>query len=692
MAINRDITEQIKDLLKDHPEGISITDIVKAVPVNRNTASRYLDTLLVTGQVEMRHFGMAKLYSLTRRLPVSSVLSISSEFVMQIDHNLRVSFINTPFLGLLEITEKDVIGKKIDYTRIPAIFDTEYPLLLRWISEGLSGVERSGEIRLAAKHRILSCRVIPVVFPDGQKGVSALCEDITVRRLNEDRIRESEERYRKLVEISPDAIILHRSGTVFYANPAAIRLLGASRADEILGRNILDHVLPEYQAEVRRNIRNDLKGETTPVMEMELLRVDGVPVTVEGRGVRAFIDGEPAVQVAMRDITERKHAEGQLRENERKYRTLIETTGTGYVILDDQGRVLDANPEYVHLTGHKNLEEIRNRQVIEWTTENEREMNAGAVRQCLQDGFIRNLEIDYEDTAGNITPVEINATVIQNEKSLQILTLCRDIKERKLADIALKKSEAHLRSIIRAAPAGIGLVVHRIIREVNDQLCEMTGYSAEELIGQSARMLYLSTDDFDYVGLVKYNQISESGTGSVETRWRRKDGSVINVLLSSSPLNTDNISAGVTFTAMDISRQKQTEEDLRKRERQYRFIVENSLDIINIQSPANILTYVSPSVTSLLGYAQSDVLGKPMLDLVHPDDIGRVRQDIVSIATQGLTSVTSTVRFRHKDGRYLWFESTTNIIRDEKTGQIREFLSISRDITGRNVQDTGDAG
>jgi PAS domain S-box-containing protein len=293
-------------------------------------------------------------------------------------------------------------------------------------------------------------------------------------------------------------------------------------------------------------------------MEMEMLRLDGVPITVEGRGVRAFIDGEPAIQVALQDITERKHAE-----------------------------------------------------------------------------------------------------------------------------TALQKSESHLRSIIRAAPVGIGLVVNRVILEANDQLCAITGYPVEELIGQSARILYLNDEEFNFVGTDKYDQIAKTGSGSVETRWRRKDGNIINILLSSSPLNPDDLSMGVTFTATDISGQKQTEADLRERERQYRFIVENSLDIINIQSPANILTYVSPAVTPLLGYAESEVIGKPMLTLVHPDDLGRVQKDILGIIAQGLTRVISTFRFRHKNGHYLWFESTTNVICDEKTGQIREFLSISRDITSR---------
>ena len=79
MVQGREITAQIKEALARNPQGLSITDIVREIPVNRNTAGRYLEKLLISGQVEMRHFGMAKIYTLANRVPVSAVLSISSE-------------------------------------------------------------------------------------------------------------------------------------------------------------------------------------------------------------------------------------------------------------------------------------------------------------------------------------------------------------------------------------------------------------------------------------------------------------------------------------------------------------------------------------------------------------------------------------------------------------------------------------
>jgi len=135
---------------------------------------------------------------------------------------------------------------------------------------------------------------------------------------------------------------------------------------------------------------------------------------------------------------------------------------------------------------------------------------------------------------------------------------------RKRAEEALREKEATLRSIFRAAPAGIGTVCDRVIRQANERLCEMIGYSQEELSGKNARMLYPSDEDFEYVGREKYAQISKRGIGTVETRWQRKDGKVIDVLLSSAPIDPNDWSTGVTFTALDITKRRQAEESLKQ--------------------------------------------------------------------------------------------------------------------------------
>ena len=135
--------------------------------------------------------------------------------------------------------------------------------------------------------------------------------------------------------------------------------------------------------------------------------------------------------------------------------------------------------------------------------------------------------------------------------------------ERKQAEQALSESEERLGSIFRSAPIGIGLVVDRELKKVNSRLCTITGYDEEELIGRSSRILYPSDEDFEIVGREKYAQIRDHGTGTVETHWQRKDGTIIDVLLSSTPVDLKDRSKGVTFTALDITERKRAEDYLK---------------------------------------------------------------------------------------------------------------------------------
>ncbi|MEW6674291.1 MAG: PAS domain S-box protein [Thermodesulfobacteriota bacterium] len=149
--------------------------------------------------------------------------------------------------------------------------------------------------------------------------------------------------------------------------------------------------------------------------------------------------------------------------------------------------------------------------------------------------------------------------------------------EREKAELVLRESERKMKSIFRAAPIGIGVVINRVFQDVNQRFCEITGYSKDELIGQSARFLYPTCEDYEYVGSEKYRKIRESGTGAVETRFQRKDGEIIYVLLSSSPLNPKDLSFGVTFTALDITERKRSEEVLRTSHERFLKVL-NSID------------------------------------------------------------------------------------------------------------------
>ncbi len=192
----------------------------------------------------------------------------------------------------------------------------------------------------------------------------------------------------------------------------------------------------------------------------------------------------------------------------------------------------------------------------------------------------------------------------------------KEVLSFKQIEASLRESEATLKSIFRAAPTGIGMVCDRVIQQANERLCKITGYTREELLGKSARILYGTDEDFEYVGREKYAQISERNTGTVETRWQRKDGTMIDVLLSSTPIDSNDLSMGVTFTALDITSRKQVEKDLRESEAQYRSLFKNNHSVMLLIDPetANIVD-ANPAAVSFYGWSYEELTRKKITDI-----------------------------------------------------------------------------
>jgi two-component system, cell cycle sensor histidine kinase and response regulator CckA len=250
-----------------------------------------------------------------------------------------------------------------------------------------------------------------------------------------------------------------------------------------------------------------------------------------------------------------------------------------------------------------------------------------------------------------------------------IISVTRDITEQTAAIQALRHNEELLESILRTAPTAIGVVRERVFVLVNERICAMTGYGRNELLGQSSRMLYLSDDDFAYVGREKYRQISEHGMGTVETRWRCKDSRIIDILMSSAPISIEDISKGVTFTALDISEHKKSQADREK-------LQEQLIQAQKMESVGRLAGGIAHDFNNMLGV----ILGRSELllaTLPPTDHLYLEIKEIEKAATRSADLTRQLLAFARKQ--------TINPRIIDLNSAIEGMLALLRRLLGENI-------
>lgn len=304
--------------------------------------------------------------------------------------------------------------------------------------------------------------------------------------------------------------------------------------------------------------------------------------------------------------------EDSLCASELRHRIIFENSPLGMILFGSSGTVEDCNDKFVELMGSSRDK------VIGFNTVRHSSPAMSAALQRALNGQPSTFEDAYTSVTGGrhlILRVIFNP-VRPGDSPTEVIATLEDITERRQAEESLRAREAALNSIFRAAPVGIGVVVDRVFVRVNDRLCEMTGYSQEDLMGSSARMLYPDDESYRYVGDEKYRQIRARGTGTVETRWRHKNGTIMDVLLSSTPMNPADYSVGVTFTALDITERKRGEEMLRESEARFRTLHNASFGGITIHDQGRILD-CNQGLADITGYTVEELVGMDGLLLIE---------------------------------------------------------------------------
>ena len=194
----------IKSILKESPRGMTVSDISRKMKINRNSVAKYLDVLLISGHVEMVTFGPAKVFFPSRRIPVSTMLNFTSDFIILLDRELKVVQVNEKFLNLMDIERESILGNRIDDSS-KAFF--KIPEVLTNIKNALDGKETTIETSFQNGPDELHFKIkyIPMTFDDGGPGVTLIIKDITEQKRTERKmtlaIREWETTFNSITDM-----------------------------------------------------------------------------------------------------------------------------------------------------------------------------------------------------------------------------------------------------------------------------------------------------------------------------------------------------------------------------------------------------------------------------------------------------------------------------------------------------------
>ena len=215
----------------------------------------------------------------------------------------------------------------------------------------------------------------------------------------------------------------------------------------------------------------------------------------------------------------------------------------------------------------------------------------------------------------------------------------------------MKISEIKMEHILKTAPAGIGVIYNRVITWGNSKLLEMVGYSEEELIGKSARLVYDSDEEFDRVGAVEYG--SDGGTGSVHTQWKKRDGTLIDIQLNLTAVNQEDFSEGIIFTAMDIRELKEAEKELRKSKERFSKMFYFSPQIVALSTIAEgRYLEANDAFLKVTGYKREEVIGHTAGELhlwADPEE----RNKVIALMKEHGAVINSEIKFRRKNGEVI---------------------------------------
>jgi PAS domain S-box-containing protein len=499
---------------------------------------------------------------------------------------------------------------------------------------------------------------------DGKVHVLAIMQDVTGRK----RAEEALKLFRELIERSNDAIevVDPATGRFLDVNEKGCADLGYSR-EEFLSLRVFD-IDAAGDSLLFTILTEELRKTGSMSMERFHIRKDRTTFPVEINLTYVQLDREYIVTVA-RDITGRKRAEEALK----LFRELIERSNDAIEVVDPAtGRFLDVNEKGCADLGYSR-EELLSLKVFDIDPQIDPSLYPEVTMNELRKAGSSRRESLHKRKDGTMFPVEISLSYVQSDRDY-LVTVVRDITERKRADEVLRESEGKYRNLIDSLQEGIWLIdKYAYTTFVNPPMADMLGYTVDEMLGKH---LFDFMDEKNIEIASKKLESRRMGIKEQhEFKFRRKDGSSVSALLETNTINDkDGNYAGAIAGVLDITDRKRTEESLKL----FRALIERSNDAIEVVDPeTGRFLDVNEKGCADLGYSREEFLSLTVFDVDPTGDHPSYMVLIEELRKKGsMSRETSHVR---KDRTTFPVETNMSYVQLDR-GYL---VTVVRDITER---------
>lgn len=526
-------------------------------------------------------------------------------------------------------------------------------------------------------------RYLAITISPFSQGAIITSQDITAQRVAQEALRESEEKYRLVVENAIDGVAIIQDGRFNYLNPAACSIIGYPEG-ELLGRQFTEFIAPDDRNELVREYERKLSGDDlTYPTAFRLIGGDGSIRWVEAIGVGVSWDGEPALLSFMRDISDQRRAEDALKESERKYRMLVESLDEGIWVIDQDGATTYTNPRMAEMLGYTDQEMI-GRHLFSFMDET---MVPDAEKKIerRKRGIRESHEFEFLKKDGNRIHARLVTSPMYDDKGRYTgaLAAVLDITEKMRAETLVRDSEERYRELVENIEDIIYVIdSDGAIIFANRASEQFTGYDKDELVKKNFRELVLP-ESYGYAGEIFKRQVAGEDVGTFELRLMKKSGQVIVLETRERPVWDGDRIVEIHGLGRDITDRKRTEEVLRQFEEKWRNFIETSRDVIFLTTLEGKVVDINPAGLELSGYTREEFVGK---DIAENYTNRSDREPFIKTIIEKGFVKDLELNLLRKDGSVAHCMITATQRRD-KGGNVIGFQGIIKDITEkRNLE------